>query len=184
MDGGTRTHEDKVNALLGQMLNDLGGAYSIGLVRMGTALGLYKTMLAGGPMTSVELAAKARLEERYVREWLAHHAASNYVAYDPATRTFTLRPEQAALLADEDSPVYLADAFEAAASYVEDQPKIQSAFRRGGGVGWGNRTGCMFCAIARFFRPGYQANIVDHWLPALDGVVEKLQRGIRVADVG
>jgi SAM-dependent methyltransferase len=184
MDGGPGIQSDKLNALLGQMLNDLGGAYSIGLVRMGTALGLYKAMLASGPVTSAALAAKTRLEERYVREWLAHHAASNYVAYDPATQSFALRPEQAALLADEDSPVYLADAFEAAASYVEDHPRIQAAFRQGGGVGWNKRTGCMFCAIARFFRPGYQANIVDHWLPALDGVVEKLKRGARVADVG
>jgi SAM-dependent methyltransferase len=184
MDGGTRIQNDKLNALLGQMLNDLGGAFSIGLVRIGTALGLYQALRAGGPMTSVELAARTRLEERYVREWLAHHAASNYVTYDPVSRTFALGPEQAAILADEDSPAYLADAFEAAAGYVENQKKVQVAFREGGGVSWGDQAGCLFCAIARFFRPGYQANIVERWLPALDGVVEKLQRGIRVADVG
>jgi 2-polyprenyl-3-methyl-5-hydroxy-6-metoxy-1,4-benzoquinol methylase len=184
MDGGDRMNDARLNALLGQILNDLGGAFSIGMVRMGTALGLYKTMLAGGAMTSAELAAKARLEERYVREWLAHHAASNYVTYDPAAKTFALRPEQAAVLADENSPVYLADAFEAAAGYVENQKKVQVAFRQGGGVAWGDHAGCLFCAIARFFRPGYQANIVESWLPALDGVVEKLRRGARVADVG
>lgn len=180
----SKLNESKLNAFVGQMLNDLGGAFSVGLVRIGTALGLYQTLAARGPMTSAALADAAGLEERYVREWLAHHAASSYVAYDPKTQSFAMSPEQAAILADEDSPVYLADAFEAAAAYSADTPKIQAAFRKGGGVGWSNRTGCMFCAIARFFRPGYQANIVERWLPALDGVVEKLERGARVADVG
>jgi len=177
-------NEDKLNAMIGQVLNDLGGAFSMNLVRLGSALGLYRTLLKDGPLTSTELAARTGLKERYVREWLAHHAASNYVTYDPATRSFELPPEQAAVLADEESPVYLADAFEAAACYVDDHAKVQTAFIKGGGVGWSNRTGCMFCAIARFFRPGYQANIVDKWLPALDGVIEKLERGARVADVG
>lgn len=176
--------EEKLKSLIGQMLNDLGGAFSIGLVRIGTGLGLYQTMLARGPMTSTALAEAAGVEERYVQEWLAHHAASNYVTYDRRTKSFSMSPEQAAVLADKDSPVYLADAFEAAAAYSEDTPKVQAAFKNGGGVGWGKRTGCLFCAIARFFRPGYQANIVENWLPALDGVVEKLERGARVADVG
>jgi 2-polyprenyl-3-methyl-5-hydroxy-6-metoxy-1,4-benzoquinol methylase len=184
MDGGDRMNDAKLQVLVDQVLNDLGGAFSISLVRMGTALGLYKTMWTGGPMTSAELAAKTKLEERYVREWLAHHAASNYVTYDPERQTFALRPEQAAILADEDSPYYLADAFEAAAGYVANQEKVQAAFQRGGGVSWGDHAGCLFCAIARFFRPGYKANIVDSWLPALDGVVDKLRRGARVADVG
>jgi SAM-dependent methyltransferase len=177
-------NEEKLNAFLSSMLTDLGGAFSIGLVRIGMALGLYKTLLAEGPLTSAELAEKTGLAERYVREWLSHHAASDYVTYDPQTQTFALSPEQAAVLADEDSPVYLADAFDAAAAYIENQPKVQEAFRTGGGVGWGNQSGCLFCAVARFFRPGYKANIVENWLPALDGVVEKLERGARVADVG
>jgi SAM-dependent methyltransferase len=177
-------NEDKLNAMIGQMMSDLGGAFSIGLVRLGSALGLYRTLLAEGPLTSAELAARTGLHERYVREWLAHHAASNYVTYDPVTKSFELPPEQAAVLADEESPVYLADAFEAAAAYVEDHAKVKNAFVKGRGVGWGKRTGCTFCAVARFFRPGYQANIVDKWLPALDAVVEKLERGARVADVG
>ncbi|MGE0651393.1 MAG: class I SAM-dependent methyltransferase [Alphaproteobacteria bacterium] len=176
--------EQKLNAFLGSMLTDLGGAFSIGLVRIGMALGLYKTLLAEGPLSSVKLADKTGLAERYVREWLSHHAASDYVTYDAKTQTFALSPEQAAVLADEDSPVYLADAFDAAAAYIENQPKVQEAFRTGGGVGWGNQSGCLFCAVARFFRPGYKANIVEKWLPALDGVVEKLERGARVADVG
>jgi 2-polyprenyl-3-methyl-5-hydroxy-6-metoxy-1,4-benzoquinol methylase len=176
--------EGKLDAMIAHVMGDLGGAFSIGLVRLGSALGLYRTLLAEGPLTSAELAGKTGLHERYVREWLAHHAASNYVKYDPATRSFVLTPEQAAVLADQESPTYLADAFAAAAAYVEDHAKVKTAFVKGGGVGWSNRAGCMFCAIARFFRPGYQANIVDKWLPALDGVVEKLEHGARVADVG
>ena len=169
---------------MGQVLGDLGGAFSLGLVRIGTALGLYKKLREKGPLTSIELAKATGLHERYVREWLSHHAASNYVTYDPATRRFTLPEEQAAVFADEDSPVYLADAFECAAAYVENQPKVQDAFVTGAGVGWGNQAGCLFCAVARFFRPGYNANIVQQWLPSLEGVVEKLDRGARVADIG
>jgi 2-polyprenyl-3-methyl-5-hydroxy-6-metoxy-1,4-benzoquinol methylase len=177
-------NEQKLNDFLGQVLNDLGGAFSLGLVRIGTALGLYRTLQAQGPMSPVELAEATGLHERYVREWLSHHAASNYVSYDPESGRFELPPEQAAVFADEDSPVYMADAFDCAAAYVENQPKVQAAFTTGSGVGWGNQAGCLFCAVARFFRPGYNANILQKWLPSLDGVVDKLERGARVADVG
>ncbi|MEZ5833221.1 MAG: class I SAM-dependent methyltransferase [Dongiaceae bacterium] len=177
-------NEAKLNALLGQVMNDLGGAFGIPLVRMGAALGLYRTLAAAGRVTSAQLAEKAGLEERYVREWLAYHAASNYVTYDAPTQSFALSPEQAAILADEDSPIYMCAAFDAAAGYVGNQAKVQDAFKTGKGVDWGDQTACVFCAIARFFRPGYNANIVSNWLPALDGVVEKLKHGARVADVG
>jgi SAM-dependent methyltransferase len=177
-------NESILNDFLGKVLNDLGGAFSIGLVRIGTALGLYKTLQENGPMTSEEIARVSGLSERYVREWLAHHAASSYIDYDPPSKRFALPPEQAAVLADQNSPVYMADAFECAAAYVENHAKVQEAFKTGAGVAWENRTGCLACAIGRFFRPGYSANIVDKWLPSLDGVVEKLERGARVADVG
>jgi len=177
-------NEQILDEFVGQVLNDLGGAFSLGLVRIGSALGLYKTLQTQGPMTSVELADSAGLTERYVREWLSHHAASNYVTYDPESRRFTLPPEQAAVFADEESPYYLVDAFDCAAAYVGNQPKVQDAFKHGGGVGWGDQTGCIFCAIARFFKPGYSANILQKWLPSLDSVVDKLERGARVADVG
>ena len=177
-------NEQKLNQFLGQVLDDLGGAFSIGLVRIGGALGLYKAMQESGPVTASALATATGLSERYLREWLAHHAASHYVAYDPVTQRFELPPEQAAVFADENSPVYMTDAFECAAAYVENQPKVQAAFATGRGVGWGNQSGCLFCAVARFFRPGYSANIIDKWLPSLDGVVEKLERGAKVADVG
>ena len=177
-------NEEKLNDFIGKVLGDLGGAFSIGLVRIGTALGLYRALQELGPVTPAELADVTGLHERYVREWLSHHAASNYVSYDAANGRFTLLPEQAAVFADEDSPVYMADAFDCAAAYIENQPKVQHAFTTGNGVGWGNQSGCLFCAVARFFRPGYNANILQKWLPSLDGVVDKLERGARVADIG
>lgn len=176
--------EQKLNEFIGQLLNDLGGAFGIAPVRIGKRLGLYQAMWECGPLTSSELAEVTHLSERYVREWLSHQAASNYVSYEPETQRFTLPPEQAAVFADEESPVYMVDAFDAAAAYLDNQAKVEAAFKTGNGVGWGKQAGCLFCAVARFFRPGYKANLINHWLPALDGVVEKLKRGAKVADVG
>jgi 2-polyprenyl-3-methyl-5-hydroxy-6-metoxy-1,4-benzoquinol methylase len=135
-------------------------------------------------MTVAELAAAAGVNQRYLREWLSHQAASNYVSYDPATQKFTLPPEQAMVFAIEDSPVYLLGAFACMASLLDNQAKVAPAFRTGEGVAWGDQAGCLFCAVARFFRPGYHNNLVSQWLPALDGVVAKLERGAKVADVG
>src|SRR5271166_4389824 len=174
----------KLHQFIGQMLSDLGGAASIALVRIGDALGLYKTLYAGGPMTVTELAAQTRLNERYLREWLSHQAASHYLSYDPTTEKFELPPEQAMVFAIEDSPVYMTGAFACMASFLENEAKVLPAFRTGDGVAWGNQASCLFCAVAQFFRPGYHNNLVSNWLPALDGVVEKLERGARVADVG
>jgi SAM-dependent methyltransferase len=176
--------ETKLNHLLGQMLSDLGGAASISMVRMGDALGLYKAMHEKGPMTCGELATAVGVNERYLREWLSHQAASNYVEFDAATNKFTLPPEQASLFAIEDSPTAMLGAFDAVAAWVDSQPKVQGAFKTGSGVAWGDFGQCLFCAVARFFRPGYLQNLVDHWLPSLDGVVKKLNDGARVADVG
>src|SRR5690606_37103761 len=122
--------------------------------------------------------------ERYLREWLANQAASGYLEYDPADGRFRLPPEQAMVFAREDSPVYMIGGFECAKSVVENEAKVGAAFRTGEGVAWGDQSGCLFCAVARFFRPGYVHNLVQSWLPALDGVVEQLERGIEVADVG
>src|SRR6516164_5004215 len=176
--------ENKLNHFIGQMLSDLGGASSIALVRIGDALGLYKSLHTKGPMTSIELAKATRLNERYLREWLSHQAASNYLAYDAKSGKFSLPQEQAMVFAIEDSPVYMMGGFDLMAAMLDNQPKVQAAFRSGGGVAWGDQAGCMFCAVARFFRPGYQNNLVANWLPALDGVVKKLKRGAKVADVG
>jgi 2-polyprenyl-3-methyl-5-hydroxy-6-metoxy-1,4-benzoquinol methylase len=174
----------KLHQFVGQMLSDLGGAASVALVRMGDALGLYKTLHARGPMTTGELAAAAGVNERYLREWASHHAASNYLSYDPATQKFALPEEQAMVFAVDDSPVNMLGAFDAIVAFLGNQEKVQPAFKNGGGVAWGDQTSCLFCATARFFRPGYHNNLVANWLPALDGVVDKLQRGARVADVG
>ena len=180
----TNIDEGKLNAFIGQMLSDLGGASSIAMVRLGDTLGLYKAIHANGPMTSTELAKAAKVDERYLREWLSHQAASNYLSYDPATAKFAMPPEQAMVFANEESPVYMMGGFDLMAAMLDNQPKVQAAFKSGGGVAWGDQAGCMFCAVARFFRPGYHNNLVSSWLPALDGVVKKLEAGARVADVG
>ncbi len=176
--------EAKLNQLLGQMLSDLGGAASISMVRMGDALGLYKAMHEKGPMTCGELATAAGVNERYLREWLSHQAASNYVEYDAVRNKFMLPPEQASVFAIEDSPTSMLGAFDAVASWVDAQSRTQAAFKTGGGVAWGDFGQCLFCAVARFFRPGYLQNLVNNWLPSLDGVVKKLNDSARVADVG
>jgi 2-polyprenyl-3-methyl-5-hydroxy-6-metoxy-1,4-benzoquinol methylase len=175
---------DRLHQFVGQMLGDLGGAASIALVRLGDELGLYKTLHAKGPMSVAELADAAAVHPRYLREWLSHQAASHYLAYDAATQKFSLPPEQAMVFAIDDSPVNLIGAFETMAALIDNHAKVAPAFKTGAGVAWGDQAGCMFCAVARFFRPGYHNNLVSQWLPALDGVVAKLERGARVADVG
>lgn len=180
----TPVDESKLTAFIGQMLSDLGGASSLAMVRMGDALGLYKFLHIKGPMTTPELARTAKVDERYLREWLSHQAASNYLAYDPGSARFSLPPEQAMVFANEESPVYMMGGFDLMAAMLDNQAKVQAAFKSGGGVAWGDQAGCMFCAVARFFRPGYHNNLVSAWLPALDGVVAKLERGAKVADVG
>ena len=174
----------KLHQFVGQMLFDLGGAASIALVRIGDALGLYKIMHERGPMTVSEFAAAAGVNQRYLREWLSHQAASNYVSYDRETQKFALPPEQAMVFAVEDSPVSMVGAFDVIAAMLENGEKVQPAFKTGAGVAWSEQASCLFCAVARFFRPGYHNNLVSNWLPALDGVVEKLHRGAKVADVG
>jgi SAM-dependent methyltransferase len=174
----------KLNDFMGKVLGDLGGASTVAMVRIGDELGLYKALHAAGPSTCAELAKRLGLAERYLREWLSQQAASGYLAYDPMVATFALPAEQAMVFAIEDSPVYMMGGFDVMKALLDNQPKVQAAFRNGGGVAWGDQAGCMFCAVARFFRPGYHNNLVDLWLPALDGVVAKLERGAKVADVG
>jgi len=176
--------ENKLNQFIGQMLGDLGGASSVAMVRLGGSLGLYEKLHTNGPMTSAELAKAAKVHERYVREWLSHQAASNYLAYDGKTQKFSLPPEQAMVFFNENSPVYMMGGFDLMTALLDNQPKVEKAFKSGEGVAWGEQAGCMFCAVARFFRPGYHNYLVQQWLPALDGVVEKLERGAKVADVG
>jgi 2-polyprenyl-3-methyl-5-hydroxy-6-metoxy-1,4-benzoquinol methylase len=177
-------NEESLHTLIGGILQDLGGAFSVPLVQIGDHLGLYQTLSECGPLSSGELAAKTGLSERYLREWLSAQAASKYVSYDPATDRFSMTPEQTFVFANEGSPFFLAPAFGSAAAFQQNMPQVRDAFRTGEGVAWGDQTQCLSCAVARFFRPGYDNNLVQAWLPALDGVVGKLQRGAEVADVG
>ncbi len=175
---------DKLNAFLGQVVGELGATVNAGLIVLGDRLGLYKAMAQAGPMTSSELAEKTSTAERYIREWLNAQAAGGFVTYDPATQRYELPAEHAMALADEDSPAFVCGAFELATATLKSGPHIESAFRSGAGYGWhehdpGVATGC-----ERFFRPGYNANLVTSWLPALDGVEAKLRVGGKVADVG
>jgi SAM-dependent methyltransferase len=177
--------EGKLHEFVGKMLGDLGGAFSVPTVRLGVRLGLFEALHKGGPATAEELARRAGgLAERYVREWALAQAANGYIAYDGAGRTFSLSPEQAMVFAEPDSPVYLAAAFDMVAAMIEGEGKVEHSFRTGAGVRWGDSAGCLFCATGAFFRPGYVNNIVQNWLPALDGLEERLKAGGKVADVG
>jgi len=184
LDRSTTLDGEKLHSFLGRILADLGGAASVVLVRMGESLGLYEALHRDGPLTAAELAERCAIAERYAREWCAHQAASHYLAYDPATRRFSLPPEQAAVFVDRDSPVYLMGAFDGVVAWANNRDKVEAAFRSGEGVDWGAQDGCLFCAVAKFFRPGYAHNLVQAWLPALEGVVERLEAGATVADVG
>ena len=177
--------EGKLHEFVGKMLGDLGGAFSVPTARLGFRLGLFDALNEGGPATAAELARRAGgLTERYVREWALAQAANGYIDYDPSTEAFSLSPEKAMVFAVKDSPVYLAGAFEIAAAMVEAEPKVENAFRTGAGVRWGDSAGCLFCATGAFFRPGYVNNITQNWLPALEGVTERLKSGAKVADIG
>ncbi len=176
--------EDKLNQFIYQFVTDLGATVQAANVVIGDKLGLYRALAAAGPSTPRELAAATGTRERYVREWLAGQAAGGYASYDPDSQRYHLTPEQALALADENSPAFVPGAFQLACATVRDEPMIADAFRTGEGVGWHQHNHDVFAGCERFFRPGYAANLVDAWLPALDGVVERLSTGIRVADVG
>jgi len=174
---------DKLNAFVGRFVGDLGAAAHAGMVVIGEKLGLYKA-LAAGPATSAELAKKTGTDERYVREWLSSQAAGGYVTYDDKAGKFSLNDEQAFTLANEDSPAYLPGAFQLALGALNAVPRITESFRSGAGMGWHEHHENVFHGCERFFRPGYAANLVSAWIPALDGVKAKLEAGAKVADVG
>ncbi|OBX18814.1 SAM-dependent methyltransferase [Erythrobacter sp. QSSC1-22B] len=180
----TEPDPDTLNLLVGKMLGDLGGAYSVPTVRIGIRLGLFDSLHSQGPAASAELATRLGLAERYVREWALAQAANGYIDFDPETQRFSISPEQAMVFAIKDSPFYLEGAFELAAAMIEGEPKVEQGFRTGGGVAWGESAGCLFCAVGAFFRPGYVNSIVQSWLPALEEMVPRLEAGAKVADVG
>jgi 2-polyprenyl-3-methyl-5-hydroxy-6-metoxy-1,4-benzoquinol methylase len=175
---------EKLEAFVFRAVDEVGATLNTALVVMGDKLGLYRALAGAGPVTSAELAERTGTTERYVREWLNAQAAGGYVEYDPESGRYTLPPEHAIALTDEASPAYLPGFFQMALGSVNDSPRITQAARTGAGVGWHDHVHDVFEGCERFFRPGYSANLLSAWLPALDGVVEKLERGAVVADVG
>ncbi|MBS0580811.1 MAG: class I SAM-dependent methyltransferase [Proteobacteria bacterium] len=173
-----------IEAAVGRTIADLGAAFSGVLVNVGRRLGLYEALARIGACTSEELAQATGVRERYVREWLNNQAAGGYVHYEPTGGRYTLPAAQALVLAIEDSPVYMAPAFEVAASFWLDEEHIIETFRSGRGFGWHEHNERLFCGTEMFFRTGYRAHLVTDWLPALGGVVERLRAGAQVADVG
>jgi SAM-dependent methyltransferase len=174
----------KLEAFAQRTVADLTAGYTGVMVSLGTKLGLYRAMAGAGPLSAKELAARAGCAERYVREWLGAQAAGGYVEYHPRSDTYELSSEQAAVLADEDSPFYIPSAWNVPASMWFDEPKALEAFRSGRGIAWGEHDARLSCGVAAFYRNGYRASLVSQWLPALDGVVAQLGAGIAVADVG
>jgi SAM-dependent methyltransferase len=176
--------EAKVGAFVGRVVDELGATLNAALVVIGDELGLYKAMAGAGGLTAGELAERTGTAERYVREWLNAQAAGGYVEYDPVERRYALPAEHAAVLAAEDSPYFLPGAFQFMGAIARDEERIREAFRSGAGVGWHEHNDGVFDGCERFFRPGYAANIVPSWIPALDGVADRLRAGATVADVG
>ena len=186
-DSSNKVDQVRLEDFMGKIVNDLGATWSTVLVIIGDKLGLYKAMADSKPVTAAELASRTRTTERYTKEWLANQAASGYIIYDSNTGKYTLPPEQAMALANENSPVFSLGGFQAAMAFFRDEPKITEVFRTGKGVDWGDHDHNLYEGTGRFFKPNYVANIVSSWIPSLNGgsVDEKLKQGDAiVADVG
>ena len=175
---------NQLNQFVGKALVDFGATLHAACVLIGDKLGLYKGLAAGGPQTSADLALRTGTHERYVREWLSSQAAGGYVSYDATTGRYFLDALQAFTMADDSSPAFLPGAFQVALAAVKAAPRLVEAFRSGKGIGWHEHDPDLFVGTERFFRPGYAANLIASWIPALEGVEEKLRRGARVADIG
>ncbi len=177
-------NEAKLNEMLGRAIVDFGATMHAALVVIGDRLGLYKALAAGGPMTAAELAKRTETTERYVREWLSAQAAGGYVSYDAAKKLWFMTEEQVFTMANDESPAFLPGAFQCATAMVKDESKVSDAFRSGLGVGWHEHHHDLYHGTERFFRPGYAANLCASWIPSLEGMQAKLERGARVADIG
>ena len=175
---------DKLNALLGQAVQDMGAALHAALIVIGDRLGLYRAMSDGQPVTPAELAQRTGTSERYIREWLNANAAARYVEYDSASQTYSMTPEQAFVMGLEDTPVHLPGFYHMVASCMKDEEKLVETFRSGNGFGWHEHEKGLFEGCERFFRPNYIAHLTTEWIPALEGMEKKLRAGARVADVG
>jgi SAM-dependent methyltransferase len=176
--------QTKLESFFMRAVGDLSAGYGGVMVSLGSKLGLYKAMSGAGPISAKELAARTGCAERYVSEWLNAQAAGGYVRYHAVSETYELSPEQAMVLAEEDSPVFIPNAWQVPASMWFDEERAIEAFRTGKGVAWGDHDRRLYCGVAAFYRNAYRGSLVSEWLPALDGVVEQLDAGIAVADVG
>jgi 2-polyprenyl-3-methyl-5-hydroxy-6-metoxy-1,4-benzoquinol methylase len=175
---------DKLMSFVFNAVTEVGATLNTALVVMGDKLGLYRALAGAGPLTASELAQRTGTSERYVTEWLNAQAAGGFVEYDPSSGRYLLPPEQAVALTDEASPAYLPGFFQIALGSVLDSPRITQVARTGKGIGWHDHVSDVHEGCERFFRPGYNAHLVSEWLPALEGVVDRLERGGSVADVG
>jgi SAM-dependent methyltransferase len=176
--------QTRLQAFLARAVGDLSAGYGGVMVSLGSKLGLYKAMWGAGPISAGELARRTGCAERYVAEWLNAQVAGAYVDYHAVSDTYELSPEQAMVLADEDSPVFIPNAWQVPASMWFDEEKAIDAFRSGKGIAWSEHDARLYCGVAAFYRNAYRGSLVSEWLPALDGVVERLAAGIDVADVG
>jgi SAM-dependent methyltransferase len=176
--------EAKLHEFLSRAVGDMGAAMSACLVMIGDRLGLYKAMAGAGPVSAADLAEKTGCAERYLREWLFNQAAGGYLEYHPQTGRYSLPEEQAFCLADESSPGYIGGAFDIIQSCHRDEPKVERAFKTGEGIPWGAHDACLFCGTERFFAASYRGNLINAWIPALDGVQSRLADGGQAADVG
>ena len=181
---GTTIDQARLEAFLGQSVTDMGAALNAVLVMLGGDLGIWQAMAGAGPLTAAEVGERAGLRERYAREWLSAQAASGYVEYDPGADTFELPAEHAMALADETSPVFLLGGYHLVSSAWKDRAQIAERFRSGRGMGWHEHDAELFHGAERFFGPGYRTHLVADWIPALEGVEDKLRAGARIADVG
>lgn len=179
-----KVNEQKLNEVVEKAISDLAAGYGGVMVALGDKLGLYRAMAGQGPLSSTEVAKLAGCAERYVREWLNSQAAAGYVVYHPLSETYELTPEQAMVLANEDSPLFLPPAWEVPASMWFDEEKTIEAFRTGRGIGWDEHNPRLYRGVAAFYRNAYQGQLVSDWLPALENGTEKLNAGAKIADVG
>lgn len=176
--------ERTTEAFVGQVLGELAASYAGVLVSAGHKLGFYRALAEHGPLSALELAARTGCEERYVREWLDGQVAGDYLVHHEASDAYELPAAHVPVLVDEDSPVFMPPAFEIPGALWFDQERMIAAFRTGAGIPWGEHDERLYCGVSAFYRNAYRAALVPEWLPALDGVVEALERGARVADVG
>ena len=176
--------ESRLNDLIGKVIGDVAGALGVFMAYLGDQAGVFDALDGAGRLSVAELAAKTGLNEKYLREWLGSVCAAGYVNHHAEDETFSLDPEQALVFTREGQPACMQGFFQLIVSQFAGHEKATETFRTGQGRPGGDHPACLFCGTDRFFRPGYQANLIDNWIPSLDGVEAKLKAGARVADIG